>query len=41
MPDNAGFYYLAYAAATGIYAGYAFFLITRRRRARARQQPPP
>ena len=37
MPDNAIFYYLAYAAATGIYAGYALLLMARRKKARGGQ----
>ena len=37
MPDNSVFYYLAYAAATGIYAGYALLLMARRKKARGVQ----
>ncbi|HEX2723047.1 MAG TPA: hypothetical protein VHM24_09015 [Gemmatimonadaceae bacterium] len=32
MPDNSRFYYLAYAAATVIYAGYVLLLVIRWRR---------
>lgn len=32
LPDNSRFYYLAYAAATVIYAGYALMLLARWKR---------
>ncbi|MEO8575375.1 MAG: hypothetical protein ABI556_01680 [Gemmatimonadales bacterium] len=32
MPDNSRFYYLAYAAATVIYVGYALMLLVRWKR---------
>ena len=32
MPDNAQFYYLAYAVATVIYVGYALLIISRWKR---------
>ena len=37
MPDNAGYYHLAYAVATGIYVGYAILLTIRWNRAKARK----
>ena len=37
MPDNAVFYHLAYAVATGIYVAYAALLIVRWSRAKARR----
>lgn len=37
MPDNAVFYHLAYAVATGIYVAYAALLIVRWNRAKARR----
>ena len=36
MPDNASYYYAAYAVATGIYAAYAVLLLVRWRRVKAR-----
>jgi hypothetical protein len=37
VPDNAGFYHLAYAVATGIYAGYAILIAVRWNRAKVRK----
>ena len=36
LPDNASYYYAAYAVATAIYVGYALVLTARRKRVRAR-----
>lgn len=36
MPDNAGYYHLAYAVATGIYVLYAVFLVMRWKRVKAK-----
>ncbi|HMA19562.1 MAG TPA: hypothetical protein VKO87_02100 [Gemmatimonadaceae bacterium] len=36
MPRNEGFYHLAYAVATGIYAGYALLLVVRWNRVKAK-----
>ena len=36
MPDNAGYYHLAYAVATGIYAIYAITLVMRWKRVRSK-----
>jgi len=41
LPDNSTFYYLAYAAATVIYAGYVLLLITRWRRVKAAPSVDP
>ena len=38
MPDNAVFYYAAYAAAAVVYGGYIVSLVVRGRRARERQR---
>ncbi|MEO8193347.1 MAG: hypothetical protein ABI681_05820 [Gemmatimonadales bacterium] len=35
MPENSGFYHLAYAVATGIYVGYSLLLVARWNRVRA------
>lgn len=37
LPDNAIFYHLAYAVATGIYVAYAVLLAVRWNRVKARQ----
>jgi hypothetical protein len=37
LPNNAGYYHLAYAVATGIYAGYAILLAVRWNRAKTRK----
>ena len=39
MPDNAIFYHLAYAVATGIYVLYAASLVVRWNRVKARRDP--
>jgi len=39
VPDNAVYYYLAYAVATGIYAGYALLLLVRWNRVKTRRDP--
>lgn len=36
MPNNAGYYHVAYAVATGIYALYTAVLVSRWNRVRAR-----
>lgn len=36
MPNNAGYYHLAYAVATGIYVLYAAVLVMRWKREKAR-----
>jgi len=36
MPDNAGFYHLAYAMAAGIYAAYALTIYWRWKRVRSK-----
>jgi len=36
VPDNAGYYHLAYAVATGIYVFYAVVLVMRWNRVKAR-----
>lgn len=41
MPDNTGSYYLAYAVATAIYAGYSAILIVRWKRVKARPAVDP
>ena len=38
LPDNAVFYFLAYAAGTGIYAAYATLLVVRWKRVRAKRR---
>lgn len=38
MPDNAGFYHLAYGAAALIYSAYALSIYVRRKRLRQRRR---
>jgi hypothetical protein len=38
VPDNAGFYHLAYAAAAVIYSAYAFSIHVRRKRLKQRKR---
>ena len=39
MPDNSGYYHLAYAVATGIYAVYALMLAVRWNLVKGTHQP--
>jgi len=40
IPDNAGYYHAAYAAAAVIFAGYLYLLSRRARAIRARMSTP-